>query len=201
MLAPSSMSTYCSVVACCSSARASDVVRFGRFRSSRISAPFAKSVMPNRWMKIVFGPIVANRSRMDLSKPMMSDVMPTMAVMPITMPSTVSPERILLVRTVSNAIPMTSLKRSMRADTSLLPPQRFDGIEASGARCRIKPEEQSDKGRDADAEGHRPRLDGRRNRRRLGDDERDGRAENGAYDAAEHRQHHGFREHLRHDVR
>ena len=37
-------------------------------------------------------------------------VMPTIDVMPMTTPRTVSPERILFVRTVSNAIEMTSLK-------------------------------------------------------------------------------------------
>ena len=37
-------------------------------------------------------------------------VMPTIDVMPMTTPRTVNPERILLVRTVSNAIETTSLK-------------------------------------------------------------------------------------------
>ena len=40
--------------------------------------------------------------------------MPTIDVMPMTTPSTVSPERILLVRTVSNAIATTSLTRPSR---------------------------------------------------------------------------------------
>ena len=46
---------------------------------------------------IVFGPIWLIASRSDLSNPRMSDVMPTIEVMPITTPSTVSAERILLV--------------------------------------------------------------------------------------------------------
>ena len=43
-------------------------------------------------------------SRSDWSKPRIIAVMPTIEVMPMTTPSTVSAERILLVRTVSNAI-------------------------------------------------------------------------------------------------
>ena len=52
----------------------------------------------------MFGPIARIMSRSDWSKPRISAVMPTIDVMPMTTPSTVRPERILLVRTVSNAI-------------------------------------------------------------------------------------------------
>ncbi|HEY7450808.1 MAG TPA: hypothetical protein VH702_21810 [Vicinamibacterales bacterium] len=41
----------------------------------------------------------------------MSDVMPTMAVIPMTTPSTVSAERSLLSRNVSRAITMISPRR------------------------------------------------------------------------------------------
>ena len=51
------MSTSSSVVACSSSARASAIVRLGRLISSENSRPLAKLVMPKRWMKIVLGPI------------------------------------------------------------------------------------------------------------------------------------------------
>src|SRR5262252_7114224 len=61
---------------------------------------------------------------------MISEVMPTIAVMPITMPSTVNPERILFVRTVSNAITMTSLNRSRRAD------MRYSRLSASMGSSR-----------------------------------------------------------------
>ena len=106
---PISMSMYSSVVACSSSARASDTVRIGRLISSENSLPLAKLVTPNRWRKIVFGPIdVRMLSCSDVSKPRMSAVIATIDVMPITTPSTVSPERSLFVRTVSKAMTMTS---------------------------------------------------------------------------------------------
>src|SRR6516165_9202262 len=114
-------------------------------------------------MKIVLGPIVAKRSRIDLSKPMMSDVMPTMAVMPMTIPRTVNPERILFVRTVSNAMAMTSLSRSTRmamAPARLLPSQGFDRIQSGCPRCRVQTEEEPDERGDADAERAGPHLDG-----------------------------------------
>ena len=57
---------------------------------------------------MVFGPIAPIISRSDWSKPRIIDVMPTIDVMPMTTPSTVSAERSLLVRTVSNAIATTS---------------------------------------------------------------------------------------------
>ena len=60
------------------------------------SAPLAKLVMPKRWTKIVFGPIARIMSRSDWSKPRIIAVMPTIDVMPMTTPSTVSAERILL---------------------------------------------------------------------------------------------------------
>ena len=41
-------------------ARESDTVRFGRFSSSFSSVPLAKLVTPNRWTKIVFGPMRAD---------------------------------------------------------------------------------------------------------------------------------------------
>ena len=63
---------------------------------------------------IVSGPSWLIESRSELSKPRMSDVMPTMEVMPITTPSTVSAERILLVRSVSNAMPTISRSRPVR---------------------------------------------------------------------------------------
>ena len=111
------MSTSWIVSLCRSSARASEMVRFGRFSSSRISPPLAKLVTPKRWTKIVFGPIAPIMSRSDWSKPRIIEVIPTIDVMPMTTPSTVSAERILFVRTVSNAIVTISPKRVRRMAT------------------------------------------------------------------------------------
>ena len=85
-------------------ARVGDASGSAACSSSLNSAPLAKLVTPKRWTKMVFGPIARIMSRSDWSKPRISDVMPTIDVMPMTTPSTVSAERILLVRTVSNAI-------------------------------------------------------------------------------------------------
>jgi hypothetical protein len=64
--------------------------------------------------KIVFGPSSLIDSRSDSSNPRMSDVMPTIDVMPITTPSTVRAERILLARSVSTDIQTISLRRPER---------------------------------------------------------------------------------------
>src|SRR5580704_8719519 len=101
--------------------------------------------------------------------------MPTIEVMPMTTPSTVSAERILLPRTVSNAIDTTSPKRLMRnaMRPASFPPQRLDRIEPRGPHRRIQAEEQPDERGDADAERDRPDLDRRRDRRERRDRERD----------------------------
>ena len=75
------------------------------------SAPPAKLVIPNRCTKMVFGPIAAIIWRSDWSNPRIIAVMPTIDVIPITTPRTVNAERILLPRTVSNAIATTSPSR------------------------------------------------------------------------------------------
>ena len=53
-------------------------------------------------------------SRSDSSKPRIIAVMPTIDVIPMTTPRTVSAERILFERTVSAAIAMTSVIRPTR---------------------------------------------------------------------------------------
>src|SRR5207247_882884 len=118
--------------------------------------------------------------------------MPTMAVMPMTMPSTVRPERILLVRTVSKAMPTTSLTSPRRMTaiyriTASFPSQRFDGVERRRAGRGVEAEEQPDQRRDADAERHRPDFDRCGNRRERRHRERNGTTEDGADDAAEYR--------------
>jgi hypothetical protein len=90
-------------------------------------APPLKLPMPKRWTKMVFGPIEPSMSRSDWSKPRIIAVMPTIDVMPMTTPSTVNPERILLVRSVSNAITATS-RHSPRL-MALLTAKRLDRVE------------------------------------------------------------------------
>ena len=72
--------------------------------SSLKSAPDMMLRPENCATKTVSGPISRMLSRSDSSKPRMSDVMPTMAVMPMTMPRMVSPDRIFWVRMVVTAI-------------------------------------------------------------------------------------------------
>src|SRR5688500_3497766 len=133
---------------------------------------------------MVSGPSWLIASRRELSKPRISEVIPTIDVMPMTTPSTVNAERILLVRSVSNAIPKISVNSPLRRPAMLFAPQRFDGIQPGGADRRVEPEEQPDHGGDADADHHRPGLDGGRQRRQLADDLREYEAEQRADDAA-----------------
>src|SRR5687768_7354551 len=99
---------------------------------------------------MVFGPSCSMLARSDESKPRMSEVMPTIEVMPMTTPSTVSAERSLLARSVSSAIRMTS------PINPLFTAERLNWIERGGAGRRIRAEEQSDDRGDADAHHDRP---------------------------------------------
>ena len=84
----------------------------------------------------------------------MSEVMPTIDVMPMTTPSTVSAERILL--RAQRVERHRRRFRESRPAAECLPCysrlQRFDRIELRGAHRRIQPEEQPDDRGDADAE-------------------------------------------------
>ena len=62
--------------------------------------PAEKLSAPNFCTMIVSGPSWLIESRNDWSKPRISEVIPTIDVMPMTTPSTVNAERILLVRSV-----------------------------------------------------------------------------------------------------
>ena len=95
-------------------ARASSRVMFGRFATSRNDLPAEKLNALNFCTKTVFGPSARMESRSDSSNPRMSAVMPTMDVIPITTPRTVSAERILLVRSVSSDIDTISRNRPVR---------------------------------------------------------------------------------------
>ena len=90
----------------------SSTVRTGRRISSHERrAGREAQTAPKRWTKIVFGPSALIESRSDVSKPRMSEVMPTIDVTPMTTPSTVSAERILLPRSVPSAISAVSQKQ------------------------------------------------------------------------------------------
>src|SRR5688572_11439996 len=112
----------------------------------------------NRATKIVSDPMVLIESRSDSSNPRMSDVMPTIDVMPMTTPRIVSTERILLLRKVSQDIRTISSNNVQRMRL-LLPPQRFNRIEPCRTGGRVETEKQPDERRDADAEHHRPHFD------------------------------------------
>ena len=80
--------------------------------------------------------------------------MPTIDVMPMTTPSTVSAERILLVRSVSHRHDDDLAEQSARApnlsahfQSALLAPQGFDRIEPRRPHRRIQAEEQPDDAR------------------------------------------------------
>src|SRR3954463_8515802 len=181
-------------------ARASSIVRFGRRATSRKVLPALKLSAPHFCTIRVFGPSWLMDSRSDWSKPRIREVMPTIDVMPMTTPSTVRAERILLVRSVSNAITRTSERSPLWTLAMLFTPQRFDRIQLGRAHRRIQPEEQPDDGGDADAHRDRPRLHRRRQRRYLADDQRQDEAEAGAEHAPERRERHRLGEDLPDDV-
>ena len=73
----------------CARSRARSIERFGRRAISRNVLPDEALISPN-FCTTLLGPSSRKRSRSDSSKPRMSDVMPTIEVMPMTTPSTVS---------------------------------------------------------------------------------------------------------------
>src|SRR5688572_28168983 len=194
MPVPSITSTMSIEGASFSMALASSMVRFGRRRSSENSTPLEMLRMLILLTKIVLGPSARTWSRSDSSKPRMSDVIPTIAVMPITTPRMVNADRSLLVRRVSSAILTTS------PASDLFTAQRLDGIKARGTRCRVEAEEESHAGRDAQAQDHGPRLEARRERRHRRNRQGGDRSQGQADYAAEQRQRDRLGEHLRHDV-
>src|SRR5919197_893989 len=199
-VAPSHTSTTATDGQSRSMARASSIVRFGRRATSRNVLPAEKLSAPHFCTMIVFGPSVLIASRKDRSKPRMSDVMPTIDVMPMTTPSTVSAERILLARSVSHDMTMISDSSPVRTVFMLFAPQGFNRIEFRRAHRRVEAEEEADERRDADPERDRPRLHRRGQRRQLADDDRENEPEAGAEHAAEGRQRDGFGQDLPDDV-
>src|SRR5687768_7888790 len=129
-------------------------------------------------------------SRSELSKPRMSEVMPTIEVMPMTTPRIVSAERSLFVRTVSSAMRTTSPSRP------LFTSERLDRIERRGAGRRVGAEEQADSCGDADAKDDGPHLQYRRQRCDRRDAHGEHEPEKNADDAAEGRQRDRLGQHL-----
>src|SRR5262245_20282549 len=94
----------------------------------------------------------------------MSEVTPTIDVMPMTTPRMVRPDCSLLARSVSSAM------RKISPASPLFTAERLDRVQLRGARGRIGPEEQPDAGGDADPEHDRPGFERRRQRAEVGDD-------------------------------
>src|SRR5690349_9536049 len=188
------MSTVSTEGASFSMALASAMVRLGRRISVAKSAPELRLTPLILATKIVLGPSDRIRSRSDSSNPRMSDVMPTIDVIPMTTPRIVRPERILLPRNVSSAMRQTSPIRP------LFTAQCLDGIEPGGAGGWIRSKEQADAGGNADAEHDGPELQRRRQRRESRDGLCRQESEADADQPAECRQRDRFRQYLRHDV-
>src|SRR5215471_11411448 len=179
-VAPSHTSTIATDGQSRSIASASSRVRFGRRATSRKLLPDEKLSAPHFCTMMVSGPSVLMASRNDWSKPRSSDVMPTIDVMPMTMPSTVRADRILLPRSVSHDITKISESSPARIPAiysrliscpALFAPKGFDRIQFRRAHRRIHPEEEADDRGDADAHRDRPRLHRGRQRRDLADDD------------------------------
>src|SRR6187200_2154824 len=188
------MSTMPTEGASFSIALASSTVRFGRRMIAAKSAPPARLTALALLSMIVLGPSSRIMLRSDSSKPRMSDVIPRIEVIPMTTPRIVSADRILFVRSVSSAITNTSRQRP------LFTSQCLDGIERCRSRRGVRPEEEADGGRDADAEHNRPHLEPSRQWRERRDRRRGQRTEADSDQSAECRQRDRLRQHLRHDV-
>src|SRR6187401_1327522 len=191
---PIQMSTMPTEGASFSIALASSTVRFGRRMIAAKSAPPARLTALALLSMIVLGPSSRIMSRSDSSKPRMSDVIPTIEVMPMTTPRIVSADRILFVRSVSSAITNTSRQRL------LFTSQGLDGIERCRSRRGIRAEEEADGGCDGHAENNGPHLESCREWRERRDCRRGQRTEADADQAAECGQRDRLRQHLRHDV-
>ena len=84
------------------------MVRLGRRIRVAKSPPDVRLTALTFATKMVDGPRERIVSRSDSSNPRISEVMPTIEVIPMTTPRMVSPERSLLLRSVSSAIRQTS---------------------------------------------------------------------------------------------
>ena len=135
---------------------------------------------------------------MDPFSPESSDATVTVVVMPITMPSTVKPERSLWLQTASSAIPSVCLGLILMAVS--FRPQRLNRIKAGCAPGRIPTGNDSDDARNQDRENDVGR---RYAQRRAGEDLKElgnRRADNEAEDTSRDREEDGLRQELQHDV-
>src|SRR6476469_1099716 len=173
---------------------ASAMVRLGRRIKVAKSAPEVRLTALTFPTKIVFGPSERIMSRSDESKPRMSDVIPTIDVMPITTPRTVNADRSLLPRRVSSAMRQTS------PISPLFTTPRLDGVEPGGTGGRVGAEEQTDPRGDADPQNDGPEFELGRQRREAGDPLRRQEPQRDADQDPECGERHRFSEHLRHDV-
>src|SRR5262245_13457870 len=112
----------------------------------------------------------------------MSEVIPTIEVMPMTTPRMVRAERSLLPLIVSRAMRTTS------PASDLFTAQCLDGVEPRRARGGIEPEEEAHGGGDGDAEHHGPGLHAGLERGERGDERGGHRAEEKAHQPPEDRQ-------------
>src|SRR5688572_6292909 len=172
------MSTVSTDGASFSIALASSTVRFGRRIILAKSSPEASPSSLNLFSMIVVGPSSLMLARNDWSRPRMSDVTPTIEVIPMTTPRIVRPDCSLLARSVSSAI------RTISATRPLFTAQRLDRIQARRPGGGIGPEEQADRRGDPDTQYDRPDLEGRGQRTEISDQLRGTEAEDDPDDPA-----------------
>src|SRR5687767_12908697 len=148
---------------------------------------------------------------MDSSRPRTSEVIPTMAVTPITIPSMVRNERSLWATSVSMAMralsrtcvsPWLSRSRVRCEDPEAsLMAEGLDGIEPRSLGRGVDPEDDADQGRHPDPERDRPPLERVGERRDPGDQDRDPEPERHSGQSTEGGQNDRLGEKLAHDVR
>src|SRR5580765_7715230 len=97
----------------------------------------------------------------EVLRPRTSEVMPTTAVIPMTMPRTVREERSLLTRSVDRAMRRFSSSARRPGFFSLLfMAQRLDGIQPGRAVGGVDPEDEPHQKNDHQRQGHRPETHG-----------------------------------------
>ena len=154
-----------------SSARASSGVKLGRRIRSMKSLPDIKLIPLNFATKMVSGPRPSSISRNERSNPRTSDVIPTIAVIPITTPTIVNAERILFARSVSTAITPISLNSAARSFTLFLS-ERFNRAQPRRTYRWVQAKDQSYYSSHPNTKSNRPSLHGSWHRRGLFNGER-----------------------------
>src|SRR5918996_205152 len=192
-------------------ARTSASLISGRRSSRRNSRSLATILPPHlrtyRWL----APISLISPTIDSSSPRTSEVIPTMAVTPMTIPRIVRNERSLWATSVSMAMRALSricvspwLSRSrVRSEVpeSSLMSEGHDRIEPRGLGRGVDPEHDADQRRHPDPQRDRPPLERVGERRDLGDQDRDPEPERHSGQPAEGGEDDGLGQELAHDVR